>query len=103
MGYLNGRTNIDEDFITDNTDNHSHINMTMYNKDPINSFLLSRENADANNVDEQGRLILDLCKSSGMRILNGRTQVTNVEILRDTHGTCMTSPALLIMPYAVTR
>ena len=73
MGDLNGRTNIDEDFIRDNTDNHSPINMTMYNKDPVNSFLLSRENADTNNVDEQGRLILDLCKSSGMRILNGRT------------------------------
>ena len=72
MGDLNGRTNVEDDFIRDNTDDYSPINTTMYNKDPIYSFPLNRENTDTNNVDEQGRLILDLCKSSGMRILNGR-------------------------------
>ena len=72
MGDLNGRTNIEDDFIRDNNDDYSPINTTIYNKDPINSFPLNRKNTDTNNVDEQGRLILDLCKSSGMRILNGR-------------------------------
>ena len=73
MGDLNGRTNVNEDFVRDNADDHSPINMTMYNKDPIYSFSLTRQNVDTTNADEQGKYILNLCKSSGMRILNGRT------------------------------
>ena len=34
---------------------------------------LKRENKDNHTIDEQGKLILDLCKSSALRILNGRT------------------------------
>ena len=45
----------------------------MYNKDPIYSFSLIRQTVDTTNADEQGKYILNLCKSSGMRILNGRT------------------------------
>ena len=72
MGDLNGKTGVCEDFIRDSTDEHSPINMTMYNKNPTNAFPLSRQNVDTNIIDEQGRLILDLCKSSDLRILNGR-------------------------------
>ena len=63
---------MDEDFIRDNTDDHSPIIMTMYNKDLVNPFPQKRQNTDTLKADEQGRLILDLCKTSGMRILNGR-------------------------------
>ena len=61
MGDLNGKTGVCEDFIRDSTDEHSPINMTMYNKTPTNAFPLSRQNIDANIIDEQGRLILALC------------------------------------------
>ena len=70
MGDLNGRTKTDEDFVRDNTDKHSPINMPFYTKD---SFLLGRKNMDKHTIDEQGKLVLGLCKSSALRILNGRT------------------------------
>ena len=70
MGDLNGRTKTGEDFVRDNTDNHSPINVPSYTKDSI---LLNRQNMDDNTTDEQGKLILGLCKSSALRILNGRT------------------------------
>ena len=70
MGDLNGRTKRGEDFVRDNTDKHSPINMPFYTKD---SYLLNRQNMDEHTIDEQGKLILGLCKSSALRILNGRT------------------------------
>ena len=41
-----------------------------YTKD---SFPLKRRNMDDHTIDEQGKLILGICKSSALRILNGRT------------------------------
>ena len=70
MGDLNWKTKTDEDFVRDNTDKHSPINSSMYIKD---LFPLNRQNIDIHAVDEQGKLILGLCKSSALRILNGRT------------------------------
>jgi exonuclease III len=69
MGDLNGRTKMGDDFIRDNTDKHSPINMSFYTKD---IYLLNRQNSDEHIIDEQGKLILGLCKSSALRILNGR-------------------------------
>ena len=72
MGDLNGRTRKDDDFVTDQYDRHSPINsIPSYNKDdpPI-----SRNNMDAHPVDEQGKMILSICKTASLRILNGRTQ-----------------------------
>ena len=43
----------------------------MYNKES-NSFPMNRQSMDDNSIDEQGKIILDLCKSSNLRILNGR-------------------------------
>ena len=71
MGDLNGKTKKDEDFVRDNHDKHSPINnSSCYTRD---SLPLSRQNMDEHIVDEQGKLILALCKNSGLRILNGRT------------------------------
>ena len=69
MGDLNGRTRLGEDFVRDHSDKHSPINIPNYLKDEI----LSRQNEDKHVIDQQGKLILDLCKSSSLRILNGRT------------------------------
>ena len=72
MGDLNGRTKTKEDFIRDKNDKHSPINRTLaYTKDDP---LHERQNLDTHHVDEQGKLILALCKNASMRILNGRTR-----------------------------
>ena len=70
MGDLNGRTKMEDDFVTDEDDKHSPINMPFYTKDDI---LKGRQNMDTHTPDEQGKMILGLCKSSALRILNGRT------------------------------
>ena len=70
MGDLNGRTKMEDDFVTDEYDKHSPINMPFYTKDDI---LKGRQNMDTHTPDEQGKMILGLCKSSTLRILNGRT------------------------------
>ena len=69
MGDLNGKTKQGEDFVRDESDKHSPINVPFYSRDSY----LKRENMDDHPIDEQGKLILDLCKSTGLRILNGRT------------------------------
>ena len=69
MGDLNGKTKRGEDFVRDETDKHSPINVPMYTKDSY----LKRENMDDHPIDVQGKIILDLCKSTSLRILNGRT------------------------------
>ena len=70
MGDLNGRTKTDDDFVRDKNDKHSPINVSYYTKDEI---LQCRHNLDAHTIDEQGKIILGLCKNSDLRILNGRT------------------------------
>ena len=70
MGDLNGWTKLGDDFVSDNNDKHSPINdSTCYTKDTH----LDRQNQDTHAIDQQGRKILQLCKSLGVRILNGRT------------------------------
>ena len=69
MGDLNGRTKLGEDFVRDENDEHSPINSQCYTKDEDVS---SRENMDRTPIDQQGKKILELCKYSSYRILNGR-------------------------------
>ena len=69
IGDLNGRTNTAEDFVRDQDDKHCPVDIPIYTRDSF----LKRNNKDPNAIDQQGKLILDLCKSTGMRILNGRT------------------------------
>ena len=70
MGDLNGRSKVGEDFVRDSEDKHSPINIQNYIKDTY----LGRFNSDTHQIDQQGRKILDLCKVSRFRILNGRTR-----------------------------
>ena len=69
MGDLNGRTGKIDDYVNDSADKHSPINVPFYTKDTG----LNRNNQDINPTDEQGKIILDLCKSNSLRILNGRS------------------------------
>ena len=69
IGDLNGRTKLGDDFVRDNSDNYSPINVPFYTKDTC----LNRKNLDNHTIDQQGKLILNVCKSSALRILNGRT------------------------------
>ena len=58
-------------FVLDQNDQHFPvIDIPSYDKDvPI-----FRRNRDKHLVDKHGKKILDICKSSGLRILNGRTR-----------------------------
>ena len=69
IGDLNGRTKIGEDSVRDSLDKHSPINIPSYIKDTESR----RNNEDKHDIDQHGKLILDLSKSSSLKILNGRT------------------------------
>ena len=69
MGDLNGRTRLGDDFVRDSTDKYTPINNSVYSKDEN----INRMNFDNKPIDEQGKKILDLCKSVSCRILNDRT------------------------------
>ena len=69
MGDLNGKTRLGEDFVRDSEDKHSPINYCFYTKDSQ----LERKNSDCHPIDQQGKKILQFCKSLSVRILNGRT------------------------------
>ena len=69
-GDLNGRTKTEEDFVRDSDDKHSPItDIPFY----ITDSQLKRNNRDTHTIDEQGKMILEICKSHSLRILNGRT------------------------------
>ena len=56
------------EFVRDTSDKHSPINVPYYSKDTE----IARCNQDTHATNEQGKLILDLCKSNSLRNLNGR-------------------------------
>ncbi len=72
LGDLNGRTNTSPDQIEDGHDDHSPINdIGMYTRfQPLQT----RNNMDTALVDQQGKHIINKCKSLNLRILNGRTK-----------------------------
>jgi hypothetical protein len=69
MGDLNARTAIEQDYIARDCD----TNLPLYNNYLPDMELPERNNQDRHKVDDQGKRLLDLCISTGMRILNGRT------------------------------
>ncbi len=75
-GDFNARTAGDADFCND--DDVKHINLP---SDYVCDNALKRNNMDPHSVDEHGKELLSLCKTSGLRILNGRT-------VGDTLGYC---------------
>ena len=71
MGDLNGRTKKEEDFVRDSADKHSPIgDIPGY----ITDTQMNRNNRDTHAIDEQGKMILDICKANSLRILNGKTK-----------------------------
>ena len=70
MGDLNGRTKMEDDFVRDSDDEHSPIcDIPCYTTDQQ----IKRNNRDTQSTDEHGKMILEICKSNSLRILNGRT------------------------------
>lgn len=77
-GDFNARTNVDPDYcIYDQNDNISeHIDL------PYNMCMdtpIARNNSDTHGTDMRGKKLLNLCRSTGLRIVNGR-------VLGDTSG-----------------
>ena len=71
FGDLNGKTGTEDDFVMDADDRHSPINdIEGYQADTPPS---KRNNMDTKKTDKQGKIILELCQSHRIRILNGRT------------------------------
>ena len=67
MGDLNGRVGKEMDFIQSDSDKHLPIdNYTLDNTIPL-------RNSQDRTLDDRGRHIIDICITSQMRILNGRT------------------------------
>ena len=78
-GDFNARTNISEDYCTsDNIDNFIKLPHAYIQDVPM-----PRHNMDTSSTNNHGEKLLDLCKGTGLRILNGR-------FLGDTlgHPTC---------------
>ena len=70
-GDFNAKTNSLLDFVNDVNDQHSPINNNLlYDK----SIPIGRQNCDPHPVDDWGKAFLELCKSTNLKILNGRTQ-----------------------------
>ena len=69
-GDLNAKTGTERDYVADQMDDHSPINNieTYVIDDPT-----TRYNQDKHPVDIHGEKLLNLCKNTQMRILNGRT------------------------------
>lgn len=67
MGDFNARTCTQPDFVVNDTckylNTHSNYVIDAH---------ISRKNLDTKGIDIHGKLLLDLCKGSGLRILNGR-------------------------------
>lgn len=67
MGDFNARTGVEPDFILNDTCKYLNVHSTYIVDTPI-----ARNNVDTHTVDMHGKLLLDMCKGSRLRILNGR-------------------------------
>jgi exonuclease III len=78
-GDFNSRTSTSPDYVNfDNTKHIAYFN-NGYKSGYIEDVPINRRNMDKHKVDSYGDRLLDMCKSTGLRILNGR-------ILGDIHG-----------------
>ena len=68
-GDFNGRTGIDPDYCCNEENISKFINT---DESEIIDSPIPRNNCDTSAIDQNGRALLDLCKSAGVRILNGR-------------------------------
>lgn len=67
MGDFNARTCTDPDFIVNDTCKYLNVHSNYIVDTP-----LCRKSLDTKGTDKHGKLLLDLCKQSGLRIVNGR-------------------------------
>ncbi|MCG8429717.1 MAG: reverse transcriptase family protein [Candidatus Omnitrophica bacterium] len=67
-GDFNARTSTQPDYLGDDSSTE-HLNFHSI----LNDSEINRNNMDCSKPDEHGKKLLSLCKSSGLRILNGRT------------------------------
>ena len=67
-GDFNGRTSNNPDFVLDDQSNHTNVLPDEYTPDRF----MDRYSQDIGHVNNNGLLLLDLCKQTGVRILNGR-------------------------------
>ena len=89
QGDFNAYTNTVPDVvISDNTEFPRPID-----NEYSNDFHISRNNLDNKPTSKSGKLLIDLCKESGIRILNGRT---NGDIRGSAHVLPTMAAALLI-------
>ena len=92
MGDLNGKTKTAPDYVLDATDKHSPINdIDQY----ITDTPVPRRSMDEKSPDTQGKRILELCQSNGLRILNGRTAGDRWGLLTRYPLSSRESPSLL--------
>ena len=69
LGDMNAHTNINADYITEDDKNNNLLQLpNSYDSD----IAIRRRNNDKSKVNEHGNCLLDLCRDSGLRILNGR-------------------------------
>ena len=67
LGDFNARTSVDADFIVNDSDKYLDVDIAYHVDTPI-----LRNNLDTHLIDSHGKSLLHLCKSGGLRILNGR-------------------------------
>jgi hypothetical protein len=68
-GDMNARTNVESDCISSDTDKH----IPLHNDYIIDSSCSSRANQDKSPLNKRGRELTQLCVTSRLRIVNGRT------------------------------
>jgi exonuclease III len=72
-GDFNSRTNLDADYVScDVNDRHFRYNLENYDDNYIEDVPMSRRNMDEHKRDAYGEKLLDICKSTNLRLLNGR-------------------------------
>ncbi|MCG8034648.1 MAG: endonuclease/exonuclease/phosphatase family protein, partial [Candidatus Thiodiazotropha taylori] len=67
-GDFNSRTSVNPDFVTDDDPAHMDVLPEEYTSDRF----MQRFSEDAGHVNNNGLLLLELCKQTGLRIMNGR-------------------------------
>ena len=68
MGDLNAHTGIEPDYVVQDYSNNNLFQIP----DSYKPDIPLRRNSDHSKINEHGKALLDLCVSSGFRILNGR-------------------------------
>ena len=94
---LNGDFNARTGTRTDYVEHESLLNSGFLPDDYVQDQVLDRKSCDKN-INEHGRLLLDMCKATGFRILNGRKDQD-----REGHFTCITSQGNSVIDLVLCR